>query len=487
MKGRVLLVGLLLAGCTDQVGVSPVVTPPIPARIAFTALPESVPAGGAFSPAVAVSVLDSLGHALPAFNDTVTVSLATNAGVGALSGTLKVSAVGGVAYFTDLKIDSAGSGYRLAAAIRGFTDTSASFVVFKVTLLLRLIADSLSQPVYVTAPPGDTDRVFIVEQTGTIRVVRHDTLLVAPFLDVSGRITVASERGLLSLAFDPAYASNGRFFVYYTDTLGNIQIVRFNVSGDPNVANLASASPVLSIFHSTYDNHNGGLLIFGADGYLYAGVGDGGGAGNPLLTGQDSTQLLGKILRLDVSGASGYTIPSSNPFASRPPAAPEIWAYGLRNPWRFSFDRMTHDLFIGDVGQDLYEEVDHQAASSTGGENYGWNRMEGLHCYSPATGCLTTGLVLPVLEYPHAPACAVIGGYVYRGTRVPQLAGRYVYGDLCAGFIKTFTWSSGVTAQQDLTTQLGARVDLSSFGEDARGELYLVVHDGQVYRFESAP
>jgi glucose/arabinose dehydrogenase len=487
MKAHLLLVGLVLIGCTDQVG-PPVVPGAKPARLAFTALPDSVPAGNPFTPSVAVSALDSLGHLVTTFKDTVTLSLATNAGSGTLSGTLKVAAFGGVAYYTNLQIDSGGNGYRLAAAASGIpTDTSGSFVVFKATLALHLIAGSLSEPVYVTASPGDTSRIFIVEQTGTIRVVLHDSLLATPFLDVGSRISVADERGLLSVAFDPGYASNGRFFVYYTDTLGNIQIVRFNVSGDPNVANLASASPVLSIAHSTYDNHNGGLLIFGADGYLYAGVGDGGGSGNPLLTGQDSTQLLGKILRIDVSGASGYTIPASNPFASKPPAAPEVWAYGMRNPWRFSFDRTTHDLFIGDVGQDLYEEIDHQAASSTGGENYGWNTMEGLHCYSPSTGCNQTGLVLPVLEYAHGPGCAVIGGYVYRGTDVPQLSGRYVYGDLCGGFIKTFTWSSGVTAQQDLTTQLGSHVNMSSFGEDARGELYLVVHDGQVYRFESAP
>jgi len=355
---------------------------------------------------------------------------------------------------------------------------------------LHLVAQGLSAPLYLTAPPGDTAREFVVEQPGTIRVIRHDTLLATPFLDVSALTDYdGGERGLLSVAFDPAYAANGHFFVDYTDTAGTIQIVRYTVSADPDAGDPATATPVLSIPHATYANHNGGLVLFGPDGFLYIGAGDGGSGGDPLGNGQDSTKRLGKILRIDVATLP-YTIPASNPFASRPPAAPEVWAYGVRNPWRFSFDRRTHDLFIGDVGQDTYEEVDHAAAGDPGGHNYGWNRMEGMHCYPPGSSCSEAGLTPPILEYDHGAndvnGCAIIGGYVYRGSLAPTLAGRYLYADLCSGFIKSFVWANGVTDQLDLTTLLGAHPNVTSFGEDARGELYLVVGgEGTVYRFQA--
>ena len=357
---------------------------------------------------------------------------------------------------------------------------------------LHLVAQGLSSPLYLTAPPGDTVREFVVEQTGAIRIVRHDSLLATPFLDLSTLIQYdGAERGLLSVAFDPAYAANGHFFVDYTDTAGNIQVVRYTVSADPNVGDPATAAPVLSIDHTTYPNHNGGLVMFGPDGFLYIGTGDGGSGGDPLGNGQDSTQLLGKILRIDVSSLP-YAIPSTNPFRSRAPAAPEIWDYGMRNPWRFSFDRSTHDFYIGDVGQDTYEEVDRAPAGDPGGHNYGWNRMEGMHCYPPGSSCSQTGLVLPVLEYNHGTnddiGCAIIGGYVYRGSLAPTLAGRYLYADLCSGFIKSFVWSNGVTDQVDLTDQLGAHAGVTSFGQDGRGELYLVVgSEGTVYRFQATP
>src|SRR5689334_3258645 len=252
----------------------------------------------------------------------------------------------------------------------------------------------------------------------------------------------------------PGYATNGHFFIDYTDTAGNIEIMRYTVSADSNVADPATADTVLEIDHHTYANHNGGLLLFGPDGFLYIGTGDGGSGGDPLHNGQDSTKRLGKILRINVSTLP-YTIPASNPFASKPPAAPEVWAYGLRNPWRFSFDRQTHDLFIGDVGQDQFEEVDYAPAGDPGGHNYGWNIMEGLHCFPPGASCNQSGLTLPVLEYAHGPGdvvgCAILGGYVYRGHLAPELSGRYLYADLCSGFIRSFKWTSTVSEQVDFT------------------------------------
>jgi hypothetical protein len=353
---------------------------------------------------------------------------------------------------------------------------------------LHLITNALSKPLYLTAVPGDTAREFVVEQTGKIRIIRHDTLIATPFLDVTSRIAYdGSERGLLSVAFDPDYATNGHFFIDYTDTAGNIEVMRFTVSADSNVADPATADTVLEIDHHTYPNHNGGLLLFGPDGFLYIGTGDGGSGGDPLHNGQDSTKRLGKILRIDVSSLP-YTIPASNPFASKPPAAPEVWAYGMRNPWRFSFDRQTHDLYIGDVGQDTYEEVDREASGDPGGHNYGWNTMEGMHCYPPGSSCNQSGLTLPIFEYAHGPGdivgCAILGGYVYRGRLAPELSGRYLYADLCSGFVRSFTWTGAVTDQLDLTPEVGAYAGVTSFGEDARGELYLVVGDGSVYRFE---
>jgi hypothetical protein len=378
---------------------------------------------------------------------------------------------------------------RLVAALLGATacsDYTSGSSGPPPAVSLHLIAGGLSSPLFLTAAPGDTARVFIVEQTGTIRIIRHDTLLTTPFLDVTSRIQYdGSERGLLSVAFDPGYATNGHFFIDYTDTLGNIEIMRLTVSADPNVADPASADTVLEIDHHTYANHNGGLLLFGPDGFLYIGTGDGGSGGDPLGNGQDSTKLLGKILRLDV-GALPYSTPAGNPFRAKAPARPEIWDYGIRNPWRFSFDRVTHDFYIGDVGQNAYEEVDREVSGDAGGHNYGWNVMEGTHCYLSGATCAPPGMTPPILDYSHADGCAVIGGYVYRGTLAPGLIGRYLYADLCSGFIRSFVWAGGVTDEMDLTAGLGAHAGVTSFGEDARGELYLVVGSGNVYRFEAA-
>jgi hypothetical protein len=351
------------------------------------------------------------------------------------------------------------------------------------TAALTLVASGLSSPLYLTAPAGDTLRAFVVEQTGTIRVLRRDTLVTAPFLDLSGMIGSYDERGLLSVAFHPSYPTNGWFYVDYTAPNGDLTIARYHVSADPNVADAASGVVLLTIPHPTYSNHNGGLVTFGPDGYLYIGTGDGGGAGDPGGNGQDSTALLGKILRIDVNGASPYAIPPSNPFVGRPPARPEVWAYGLRNPWRFSFDRTTRDFYIADVGQNLWEEIDFAPAGDPGGHNYGWHTMEGLHCYSPSTGCVMNGLVLPVYEYDHGPECSITGGYAYRGTRNPTLAGRYFFADFCAGWVRSLKMQGGVATDiVDHTAQFGVLPQITSFGEDGRGELYITLGSGQVYR-----
>jgi glucose/arabinose dehydrogenase len=385
---------------------------------------------------------------------------------------------------------------QVTAVAPGTTSVIASFggsggsaaVVVSAIPAVQLIATGLAQPLYVTQPPTDTSRLFILEKPGRIRVIRNDTLLATPFLDITSLASNGAEQGLLSMAFHPNYANNGQFFIDYTDLSGNIHVVRYTVSADPNVADPASAQIILSINHPPTAIHNGGLVKFGPDGDLYIGVGDGGTGG---VTGQDSTTLLGKILRVDVSGALPYAVPAGNPFVGRPPAAPEIWAYGLRNPWRFSFDRGNGALYIADVGEDTYEEVDVQSAMSGGGKNYGWNVMEGAHCFNPPTGCATTGLVPPVLEYSHglndANGCAITGGYVYRGTRFPALVGHYFYGDYCGGWVRSFRFVNGAVQDQRDYPQFGTLLALTSFGEDARGELYMTTWYGNVWRMVPAP
>lgn len=341
---------------------------------------------------------------------------------------------------------------------------------------------SLNSALYVTAPPGDTLRIFVVQQNGAIRVLRHDSLLTTPFLDLSGIISTGEERGLLSMAFHPNYTSNGFFYVDYTDAYGDIAVARYHVSTDPNVADPTSGQIILSIAHPTQANHNGGLVTFGSDGYLYIGTGDG---GNDAIDrhAQDSTALLGKILRIDVNGAFPYAIPPSNPFVGRAPAAPEVWAYGLRNPWRFSFDRLTRDLYLGDVGELTWEEIDFALAPDPGGHNYGWSTLEGAHCNSPPTGCVTTGKVAPVYEYSHASGgCSITGGYVYRGTLNPSISGRYFFADFCAGWIRSLKMVGGLATDVREHTEFGTLGTISSFGEDGRGELYITRSSGEVYR-----
>ncbi|HLZ44672.1 MAG TPA: PQQ-dependent sugar dehydrogenase [Gemmatimonadales bacterium] len=346
---------------------------------------------------------------------------------------------------------------------------------------------SFNSPTYITAIPGDTARLFVTEQGGAIKVLHHDTAQARPFLDLTGKISSGGERGLFSIAFDPQYATNGRFFVYFTDPNGDIRVVRYNVSSNPDSADPTTADTILAIPHPVNNNHNGGQLEFGPDNMLWIGTGDGGGTGDPDTNAQNTHRLLGKLLRLDVSGASGYAIPADNPFKSDTSGAPEVWSWGLRNPWRFSFDRTTGDLYIGDVGQDLYEEVD---VATTGalrgkGANYGWNIMEGLHCYADTT-CVETNLVLPQVEYLHAFGdCAITGGYVYRGSALPELQGVYFFADFCTGATRGFRYPGGQPA--DWSQLLRPGVDISSFGQDGRGELYIVQLSGPVWRIVPAP
>jgi glucose/arabinose dehydrogenase len=351
-------------------------------------------------------------------------------------------------------------------------------------LSAQLVVSGLSSPVFLTAPPGDTTgRLFVIEQGGRVIIVRNGAALGTPFLDLTDSVVSGGEQGLLGMAFYPDYASSGRFIVSYTRLDGSSVVARYRVStGNPDLADPLSGQTLLTV-SQPYANHNGGMVAFGPDGYLYFGLGDGGGGGDPLNTGQDRTDLLGSMLRLDVSGAGGYATPSSNPYAGSATFRAELWNYGLRNPWRFSFDRQTGDLYIGDVGQNALEEIDVAAAGSGGGENYGWNTMEGKSCYG-GSGCNQAGLVLPVLDYPHGGACSVTGGYVYRGPAIPALQGTYLYGDYCAGWVRGFRWQGGQAMDLREWTAL-AGGSISSFGEDADGELYIVRYGGAIYRIVS--
>jgi len=350
---------------------------------------------------------------------------------------------------------------------------------------LELVADGLASPVFVTDAPGDPTRLFVVEQGGVIRVIRNGELLDEPFLDLGDRVTVGDERGLLGMAFDPLYVLSGYFFVSYTDESGDTRIARFTVTRDPDVANPASELEILSVLQPE-PNHNGGMLAFGFDDMLYVGLGDGGGSGDPHNHGQDPRTLLGSMLRIDVRGATEaepYWIPLDNPFLGDPDAREETWVFGLRNPWRFSFDRLTGDLYIGDVGQGVAEEVSVQPGTSGGGENFGWSRMEGSQCFRPATGCSSAGLVRPAYEYGHEDGCSVTGGYVYRGTAIQDLVGRYLFADYCGGWIRSFVLDGDQARDvRDHTADLDAAGSIVSFGEDAAGELYVVVHEGEIYR-----
>ena len=358
-------------------------------------------------------------------------------------------------------------------------------------LALREVASGLDTPLLLVAPAGDTRR-FIVERPGRIRLLGADgALRSTPYLDLTGLISTTGEGGLLSLAFHPGYAQNGRFFIYYTDKFNNIAIDEGKVSAsNADLADPASLKRLITIPHPTYTNHFGGMLAFGADGYLYAGTGDGGGSGDPSGNAQNLDSLLGKMLRLKVDDPQPplYLVPPDNPFVGQDGKRGEIWAYGLRNPWRFAFDSGTSSLYIADVGQDQREEVN-VVASTLKPANYGWNIMEGNSCYNAAT-CAQQGLTLPVFEYQHgtndANGCSITGGFVYRGKALPELAGRYLYSDFCKGFLKSFLYANG-TLGEAKEWAVGDIGNVPGFGQDAAGELYMMSGAGKVYQIVKKP
>ncbi|MFN8530949.1 MAG: PQQ-dependent sugar dehydrogenase [Anaerolineae bacterium] len=354
---------------------------------------------------------------------------------------------------------------------------------------LTEVAGSFTRPLLVTHAGDGSGRLFVVEQTGFIWVVKDGERLETPFLDVSQLVSPEAtrpdgytERGLLGLAFSPTYAEDGRFFIDYTDIGGTSVLARYQVSADnPDTADSDSAH-VLLTQAQPFPNHNGGHLAFGPDGYLYVAFGDGGDAGDPYNNAQQLNTWLGKILRIDVSGDE-YAVPTDNPFVNTDGALAEIWAYGVRNPWRFSFDRATGDLYIADVGQNTWEEVNFQPAGDPGGENYGWRIYEATHPYSGAAA--PANMTLPIAEYNHNDGISVSGGYVYRGENLPDLQGVYFYGDFGTGTIWAAWRDANMGWHSDPFIQYSGH-SISSFGEDEVGELYVVDYNGAVFRFDPA-
>lgn len=352
-----------------------------------------------------------------------------------------------------------------------------------INLGLQPIVTGLRFPTGLVSPPGD-DRMFVLEKAGVIRIIKAGALLATPFLDLTAKVqSQGGEQGLLGLAFAPDYASSGRFFVHYNDRSGNNRVSLFRVSVDPDRADAASESEVLAIPQPGVA-HNGGQLLFGADGFLYIGLGDGDDSDGG--RGQSLSDLFASILRIDVSSGAPYTVPPDNPFVSTAGARPEVWSYGLRNPWRFSFDPATGDLYIGDVGESTWEEVNYAAAADGAGKgvNYGWSIMEGLHCTRGQ--CDQAGLTLPVLEYSHSDGCSVIGGYVYRGPAIPALQGSYFYAEYCLGWVRSFRIAGGAPVEQTEWPSLEPDGQVTSFGEDATGELYLLTQQGGVFKIVNA-
>jgi glucose/arabinose dehydrogenase len=362
-------------------------------------------------------------------------------------------------------------------------EVSAQNTSNDIRLGVEQVASGLDQPVFLTAPVSDP-RLFIVEQPGRIRVVENGRLLDKPFLDIVNKVRSGGEQGLLSVAFHPQYRSNGFLVVNYTDKNGDTRIERYTVSSDRNVADPRSAKVILSI-DQRYSNHQGGLNLFGPDGMLYIGMGDGGSQGDPHGNGQNRNALLAKLLRLNVDRGEPYLIPAANPYAKGGGRA-EIWAIGLRNPWRFSFDRFSGLLYIADVGGDRFEEVN-VVPMSIAGVNYGWNVMEGPQC-SRSSGCDQTGLQKPALSYAthQNSTCAIIGGSVYRGQKIPEIKGQYFYSDYCNSWLRSFGFADGkVTDQHEWP--IGKLGSITSFGEDAQGELYMCTSSGRVYRIIKSP
>lgn len=346
------------------------------------------------------------------------------------------------------------------------------------SLAVEVVASGLSNPVHLAAPAGDA-RLFVVEQPGRIRIIENGTLVTTPFLDITDRVLDGGERGLLSVAFHPDYASNRFFYVNYTDNQGDTRVERYTATSNPNVADPNSALLILAV-DQPYANHNGGQVMFGPDGMVYIGMGDGGSGGDPQGHGQNRATLLGDLLRIDVDGGAPYTIPPDNPFVGQSGMQGEIWAWGLRNPWRFSFDPEGGMLYVADVGQGSWEEVNAVPATDAG-LNYGWNILEASECYG-SSGCDRSGLTLPMLEYGHdGGACSITGGFVYRGQQIAGLRGYYFYSDYCAGWLRSFRLADG-RAEDQQEWDVGDLGNVTSFGEDSARELYVTSANGRVYR-----
>ena len=385
----------------------------------------------------------------------------------------------------------AGSGASPAKAPGGASRTaimsaplSPAFSPGSISITLSTVETGFSRPVLVTNAGDGSDRLFVVEQGGRIKIIKNGNVLPTPFFDIHGSITSSGERGLLGLAFHPNFATNHKLYVNFTNKNGDTAISEYRVTTNADRVDQSTGRRILTI-DQPYPNHNGGNLAFGPDGYLYIGMGDGGSAGDPGNRAQNLNSLLGKMLRINVNGTSGsrqYRIPASNPYVGKP-GRDEIWSRGLRNPWRWSFDRQTGNLWIGDVGQRRYEEIDRSYVGSRGagwGQNYGWRVMEGRHCYNPSSGCNRSNKALPIVEYPHSVGCSVTGGFVYRGSDYPMLRGGYFFGDYCSGRI----WAISATAKSPAsrTFLLRPNINISSFGESESGELYVVDHGGRIFR-----
>jgi glucose/arabinose dehydrogenase len=368
---------------------------------------------------------------------------------------------------------SEASAHEAAVSVVGVQPSA--FVPANIHLSFSRIAHGLSSPVFITHSGDNNGRLFVVEQTGRIRVIRRGVLQAAPFLDLRSKISTGGERGLLGLAFHPDYSWNGKFYVYYTDRGGAIVIAQYLRSATNASRAGTTGKTVLRIPHPA-TNHNGGMLAFGPDRYLYAGIGDGGGSGDANNNAQNLNSLFGKILRINVDTRHAYTVPPTNPYVGRA-GHDLIWSYGVRNPWRFSFDRATSDLWIGDVGQNRWEEIDRSKAPNAGRRlNYGWRQLEGNTCFNPSSGCRRTGKTMPIAVYSHSLGCSVTGGYVYRGTAYPDLAGVYLFADYCSGRI----WGLDAAGPNTQTPVELANTTamISSFGEDQAGRLYIVDHAG---------
>ena len=346
------------------------------------------------------------------------------------------------------------------------------------------VASGFTFPVLVTSPLEDLTRLFVVEKGGLIKIIRNGQVLPTPFLDIRNKVSRGGEQGLLGLAFHPDYRTNRVFVINYTDTNGDTRVAMLKASSNPDVAD-ASTEDVFLFVDQPFSNHNGGHVTFGPFGYLFIGLGDGGSGGDPGNRAQNLTTPLGKILRYQVDDDGRVTIPSGNPYVGNPGLIWGIWSTGLRNPWRFSFDRETSDLYVGDVGQGRYEEINVVAGTAGFGRaaNFGWRVMEGNECFSPPSGCDMSNLVRPLVVYDHDAGCSVTGGHVYRGQEIPSIRGVYFYSDYCTGFIRSFRFQNGAAVDEKAWPELEPGDNVTSFGEDAMGELYVVTSGGRIYRF----